>query len=60
MSGLRAYLQRIVPEDLRERAFALDATLLEPEWMFAPALAALSGFLGAPVLAFVLMAPAWS
>jgi MFS family permease len=56
MGGLRAYLQRIVPGDLRERAFALDATLLELEWMFAPALVALTGFLGAPVLAVVLMA----
>jgi MFS family permease len=56
MGGLRAYLQRIVPEDLRERAFALDATLLELEWMFAPALVAVTGFLGAPVLAIVLMA----
>ena len=56
MGGLRAYLQRIVPDDLRERAFALDATLLELEWMFAPALVALTGFLGAPVLAILLMA----
>jgi hypothetical protein len=38
MGGLRAYLQRIIPDDLRERAIAPDATLLEPEWMFAPAL----------------------
>ena len=38
MGGLRAYLQRIIPDDLQERAIALDATLLEPEWMFAPAL----------------------
>jgi MFS family permease len=56
MGGLRAYLQRIVPADARERAFALDATLLELEWMFAPALVAITGFLGAPVLAIVLMA----
>jgi MFS family permease len=56
MGGLRAYLQRIVPDDLRERAFALDATLLELEWMTAPALVAVTGFLGAPVLAIVLMA----
>src|SRR5450755_3882012 len=56
MGGLRAYLQRIVTGDLRERAFALDATLLELEWMFAPALVAITGFLGAPVLAVVLMA----
>ena len=56
MGGLRAYLQRIVPDDLRERAFALDATLLELEWMFAPGLVAVTGFLGAPVLAIVLMA----
>src|ERR1019366_6028526 len=45
MGGLQAYLQRIVPDDLRERAFALDATLLELEWMFAPALVAITGFL---------------
>jgi MFS family permease len=56
MGGLRAYLQRIAPDDLRERAFALDATLLELEWMLAPALVALTGFLGAPVLAIALMA----
>jgi MFS family permease len=56
MGGLRAYLQRIVPADLRQRAFALDATLLELEWMIAPALVAMTGFLGAPVLAIVLMA----
>jgi MFS family permease len=56
MGGLRAYLRHIVPDDLRERAFALDATLLELEWMFAPALVAITGFLGAPVLAIVLMA----
>jgi MFS family permease len=56
MGGLRAYLQRIVPDDLRERAFALDATLLELEWMTAPALVAVTGFLGAPILAIVLMA----
>jgi MFS family permease len=56
MGGLRAFLQRIAPEDLRDRAFALDATLLELEWMFAPALVAITGFLGAPVLAIVLMA----
>jgi MFS family permease len=56
MGGLRAYLQRIVPDDLRERAFALDATLLELEWMTAPAIVAITGFLGAPVLAIVLMA----
>jgi MFS family permease len=56
MGGLRAYLQRIVPDDLLERAFALDATLLELEWMTAPALVAVTGFLGAPVLAIVLMA----
>jgi len=60
MGGLQAYLQRIVPDDLRERAFALDATLLELEWMFAPALVAITGFLGAPVLAIVLMALAAS
>jgi MFS family permease len=60
MGGLSAYLQRIVPDDLRERAFALDATLLELEWMFAPALVALTGFLGAPVLAIALMALAAS
>jgi MFS family permease len=47
MGGLRAYLQRIVTGDLRERAFALDATLLELEWMFAPALVAITGYLGA-------------
>jgi MFS family permease len=58
MGGLRAYLQRIVPADLRDRAFALDSTLLELEWMFAPALVAITGFLGAPVLAVVLMAVA--
>jgi MFS family permease len=56
--GLRAYLQRIVPNDLLERAFALDATLLELEWMIAPAGVAIVGFLGAPVLAIVLMAVA--
>jgi MFS family permease len=56
MGGLQAYLQHITPGDLRERAFALDATLLELEWMFAPALVAITGFLGAPVLAIVLMA----
>ena len=56
MGALRAYLQRIVPADLRDRAFALDATLLELEWMFAPALVAITGFLGAPVLAIALMA----
>ncbi len=60
MGGLRAYLQRIVPEDLLTRAFALDATLLELEWMIAPALVAITGFLGAPVLAIVLMALATS
>ncbi len=58
MGGLRAYLQRIVPDDLLERAFALDATLLELEWMIAPAGVAIVGFLGAPVLAIVLMAVA--
>ena len=58
MGGLRAYLQRIVTGELRERAFALDATLLELEWMFAPALVAITGYLGAPVLAIVLMAVA--
>jgi MFS family permease len=56
MGALRALLQRIVPEDLRERAFALDATLLELEWMFAPAVVAAAGFLGAPVLAIMVMA----
>ncbi len=56
MGGLRAFLQRITPDDLRDRAFALDATLLELEWMFAPALVAITGYLGAPVLAIVLMA----
>lgn len=55
MGGLRAYLQRIVPEDLLTRAFALDATLLEFEWMIAPTLVAITGFLGAPVLAVFLM-----
>src|SRR5450755_798970 len=58
MGGLQAYLQHIVPDDLRERAFALDATLLELEWMFAPALVAITGFLSAPVLAIALMAMA--
>lgn len=56
MGGLRAYLLRIVPDELRERAFALDSTLLELEWMIAPALVAVTGFLGAPALAIVLMA----
>jgi MFS family permease len=56
MGGLRAYLQRIVSADLRDRAFALDATLLELEWMFALALVAITGFLGVPVLAVALMA----
>lgn len=56
MGGLRAYLRHIVPGDLRERAFALDATMLELEWMFAPALVAVTGYAGAPVLAIALMA----
>ncbi len=58
MGGLRAFLQRIVPGELRDRAFALDATLLELEWMFAPAVVAITGYLGAPVLAIALMAVA--
>jgi hypothetical protein len=57
MGGLGAYLQRIVPDDLRERAFALDATPLQlAAFTFPPALVALTGFLGAPVLAVALMA----
>ncbi len=56
IGGLRAYLRHIVPDDLRDRVFALDATLLELEWMFAPALVAITGYLGAPVLAIALMA----
>ncbi len=58
MGGMRAYLLRIIPDELRERAFALDSTLLELEWMTAPALVAVTGFLGVPVLAIALMAVA--
>ncbi|HET9896842.1 MAG TPA: MFS transporter [Streptosporangiaceae bacterium] len=56
LGGMRAYLLRIIPGDLRERAFALDSMLLELEWMTAPALVAVTGFLGAQVLAIGLMA----
>lgn len=56
MGGMRAYLLRIIPEPLADRAFALDSMLLELEWMIAPALVAVTGFLGAPVLAIALMA----
>jgi MFS family permease len=54
--GMRAMLQRLVPERLREKAFALDATLLEVQWAVAPALVALTVSLGAAPLAAVLMA----
>ncbi len=56
MGGMRAYLLRLIPDELQERAFALDSTLLELEWMIAPALVAVTGFLGVPVLAIALMA----
>ncbi len=56
--GLRAMLQRLVPESLREKAFALDATLLEVEWAVAPALVALVVVVGAAPVAVVVMAGA--
>jgi len=54
--GMRAMLQQLVPERLREKAFALDATLLEVQWAAAPALVALTVSLGAAPLAVVIMA----
>jgi hypothetical protein len=56
LGGMRAYLVRVLPDALAEPAFALDSMLLELEWMIAPALVALAGFLGAPALAIALMA----
>lgn len=56
LGGMRAYLVRILPGGLAEPAFALDSMLLELEWMIAPALVAVTGFLGPPELAVVLMA----
>jgi predicted MFS family arabinose efflux permease len=56
--GLRALLQRVVPEGLRESAYLLDSTLLEVEWMAAPALVALVMLFGAPPLAVAVMAVA--
>lgn len=53
--GLRAYLSEIVAPEQLKRAFALDASLLEVEWLSAPALIALVALLGAPYLGIALM-----
>jgi predicted MFS family arabinose efflux permease len=54
--GLRALLQHLVPDELAEAAFALDATLLEIEYMGGPAIVGLISLAGAPVVAVPVMA----
>lgn len=56
--GLRALLQQVVPDRLREKAFVLDATLLEIQYAAGPALVAGCVALGLPVLTSVVMAVA--
>jgi hypothetical protein len=48
--GLRGYLPQLVG-DQTALAFALDATMIEVQWLFAPALVALVSLVGAPYLA---------
>ncbi len=54
--GFLATLPTIVPTDALASAFALDATLLEIEWMAAPPLVSAAVLLGTPVAALLLMA----
>jgi hypothetical protein len=56
--GLRAMLESLVPEKLRQVAFALDATLLEIEYLAGPALVGLATLTGAPTTAIFIMAAA--
>lgn len=53
--GLRALLQQLVPDRLREKAFVLDATLLEVQYAAGPALVAGCVALGLPALTTVVM-----
>jgi len=48
--GLRAYLPELVGPQHAQAAFVLDASLLEVEWLSAPAVVALAALLGAPWL----------
>lgn len=56
--GLRAMLERLVAPELRQVAFALDATLLEIEYLGGPALVGLATLAGAPIAAIATMAAA--
>lgn len=56
--GLRAMLHQLVPQRLREKAFVLDATLLEIQYAAGPALVAACLALGMPVATSVVMAVA--
>ncbi|MBV9205745.1 MAG: MFS transporter [Actinobacteria bacterium] len=48
--GLRAWLPELTGAEHAQAAFALDASLLEIEWLSAPALVAIAALLGAPFL----------
>jgi MFS family permease len=48
--GLRAWLPELTGAEHVQAAFALDASLLEIEWLSAPALVAIAALLGAPFL----------
>lgn len=58
--GLRAMLHRLVPPRLREKAFALDSTLLELQWALAPLIVAGCVAVGVPTLTALAMALAAS
>ena len=53
--GLRAWLPELVGAGQAQAAFALDASLLEVEWLSAPALVAVVALLGAPFLGVAAM-----
>lgn len=56
--GLRAMLHQLVPHRLREKAFVLDATLLEIQYAAGPAIVAACLALGLPVATSIVMAAA--
>ncbi len=56
--GYRALLPHIVPRAALDTAYALDASLLEVEWMIAPVLVAVAVLLHTPIAAVLLMASA--
>jgi len=56
--GYRALLPHIVPHAALDTAYALDASLLEVEWMIAPVLVAVAVLLHTPIAAVLLMASA--